>query len=77
MQCNYSNALRGIYDVKMVTVFAFIAYFVISLPVAYLFGFVFEWGLVGIWMSFPVGLTSAGVMFWARYRHTMRLISGR
>lgn len=77
MQCNYSNALRGIYDVKMVTVFAFIAYFVVSLPVAYLFGFVFEWGLVGIWMSFPVGLTCAGVMFWARYRHTMRLISSR
>ena len=27
MQCNYSNALRGISDVKMVTWYAFLAYF--------------------------------------------------
>ena len=64
MQCNYSNALRGIADVKPVMYIAFIAYFIISLPSGYLF----NWGLTGIWFSFPFGLTSAGLMFWWRFR---------
>ena len=72
MQCNYSNALRGIADVKPVMYIAFIAYFVISLPSGYLFGFVLDWGLTGIWLSFPFGLTSAGVMFYLRFRKQIR-----
>lgn len=72
MQCNYSNALRGIADVKPVMYIAFIAYFVISLPAGYLFGFVFDWGLTGIWLSFPFGLTSAGLMFYFRFRKRIK-----
>ena len=72
LQCNYSNALRGISDVKMVSVYAFIAYFIISLPSAYLFGFVFDWGLTGIWLSFPLGLTTAGLLFYRRFRYAVR-----
>lgn len=68
LQCNFSNALRGIADVKPVMLYAFIAYFVISLPAGYLFGFLFGWGLPGVWLSFPFGLTSAGVMFYLRFR---------
>lgn len=71
LQCAYSNALRGISDVKPVVLIAFLAYFVISLPAGYVFGFVLGWGLPGIWMSFPLGLTSAGIMFYLRFRHTM------
>lgn len=77
MQCNYSNALRGISDVKMVSWYAFVAYFIVSLPAAYVFGFVCGWGLLGIWLSFPLGLTTAGVLFWLRYRSTMGQISAR
>lgn len=72
MQCNYSNALRGIEDVRMVSVYAFVAYFLISLPSAYIFGFVLDLGLPGIWLSFPLGLTSAGLMFYFRFRRTFR-----
>ena len=72
MQCNYANALRGIADVKPAMYIAFIAYFMISLPASYLFGFVFDWGLTGIWLSFPFGLTSAGLMFWLRFRKQTR-----
>ena len=68
MQCNFSNALRGIADVKPVMLIAFIAYFVVSLPAGYFFGFVLNWGLVGIWMSFPFGLTTAGLLFFFRFR---------
>lgn len=68
LQINYANALRGIADVKPLMVIAFIAFFVISLPVGYFCGFVLNFGLVGVWMAFPFGLTSAGVMMWYRFK---------
>ena len=68
MQINYANALRGIADVKPLMLIAFVAFFVISLPVGYLCGFVLGYGLMGVWMAFPFGLTSAGVMMWWRFR---------
>lgn len=69
LQINYANALRGIADVKPLMVIAFIAFFVISLPVGYFCGFVLNFGLVGVWMAFPFGLTSAGVMMWYRFKN--------
>lgn len=67
LQCNFSNALRGIADVKPVMQYAFIAYIIILLPLAYIFAFTFDMGLMGIWMSFPFGLTIAGIMFYLRF----------
>ncbi len=72
LQINYANALRGIADVKPLMVIAFIAFFVISLPAGYFFGFVLGFGLVGVWMAFPFGLTTAGVMMWWRFRQQTR-----
>ena len=71
LQCNYSNALRGISDVSKVSMYAFIAYFLVSLPSAYIFAFVLDLGLIGIWCSFPLGLTTAGLLFYRRYRRTL------
>lgn len=68
LQITFANVLRGISDVKPMMVIAFIAYFIISLPVGYLFGFVVGWGTFGVWMAFPFGLTSAGIMLWLRFR---------
>jgi len=67
LQSIYANALRGMADVKPMVWMAFIAYFVISLPLGYLFGFVCGWGVVGVWLAFPFGLTSAGLMYWYRF----------
>lgn len=75
LQINYANALRGISDVKIMMIVAFIAYFLIGLPAGYLFGFILNWGIVGIWMTFPFGLTSAGIMYWLRFRHRLRVLS--
>ena len=68
LQINFANSLRGIADVKPMLLYAFIAYFVISLPAGYIFGFVLDGGLTGVWMAFPFGLTSAGIMYWLRFR---------
>lgn len=68
LQVTFSNALRGISDVKPMIVIAFIAYFIISLPVGYFFGFILDWGVFGVWMAFPFGLTTAGVLLYLRFR---------
>lgn len=67
LQITFANALRGILDVKILMPFSFIAYFVISLPLSYYLGIVLNWELIGIWMAFPFGLTSAGLMFFIRF----------
>lgn len=72
MQVAYANALRGIGDVKPMALIAFVCYFVICLPVAYLFGFVCRGGAMGIWWGFPIGLTLAGILFYFRFRYKMR-----
>ncbi len=54
--------------VKAMVWIAFVAYIVISLPLGYIFGFVCGWGLVGIWMAFPFGLTSAGLLYYREFR---------
>lgn len=72
LQINFANALRGISDVKPMMGIAFVAYFLISLPVGYFCGFVIQWGVVGVWMAFPFGLTSAGIMLWLRFRYKTR-----
>lgn len=75
LQINFANALRGIEDVKAMMLIAFISYFLISLPIGYFCGFILKWGIVGVWMAFPFGLTSAGLMLWLRFRYKTK--SGR
>ena len=68
LQINFANSLRGIADVRPMLLYAFIAYFIISLPAGYFFAFTLGGGLVGIWMAFPFGLTSAGIMYYLRFK---------
>ena len=75
LQINFANALRGISDVRPMMFIAFIAYFVISLPVGYICGFVLDWGITGIWMAFPFGLTTAGILYYLRFRHKTQHLS--
>ena len=68
LQCTYANALRGMARVKAMVWIAFVAYVVVSLPLGYVFGFICGWGLVGIWMAFPFGLTTAGLLYYREFR---------
>ncbi|MEG2573545.1 MAG: MATE family efflux transporter [Bacteroides sp.] len=71
-QIAFANALRGISDVKPMMLIAFISYFIISLPVGYICGFILDWGVMGVWMAFPFGLTSAAIMLFLRFRKQTR-----
>ena len=72
LQYSFANALRGIACVRPMVLYAFIAYFVISLPMGYTLGFPLGMGILGIWIAFPFGLTIAGVLYWQRFEKELR-----
>jgi MATE family multidrug resistance protein len=59
--------LRGLTDVKIPTLITFIAYWIIGLPVAYLFGFILDFGVQGVWIGLLVGLTASAAMLTLRF----------
>lgn len=61
--------LRGLTDVKIPTAITFISYWVISLPIAYLLGFIFKLGVQGVWIGLLIGLTSSATMLTWRFNH--------
>ena len=67
LQITYANSLRGISDVVSMAVISFIGYFVIALPICYVCGFILDWGIVGIWTGYPIGLGITGLMLCVRY----------
>lgn len=74
LQCVFSNSLRGLSNVKPLVLVAFLSYFVTSLPLAYFFGITLKGGLVGVWCSFPIGLTVAGALYYYFFRRTLKSI---
>lgn len=72
MQIIYANALRAIESVKAMMLYAVIAYVFVSIPLAYIFAFPLRMGAVGIWWSFPFGLTTAGLCYYFQFRRQVR-----
>jgi MATE family multidrug resistance protein len=58
--------LRGIQDTFVPTLVTFVVYWVIALPLASLFAFIFHWGVNGVWIALVLSLVLASIM------HTMR-----
>lgn len=72
MQVVCAGALRGLQDVKIPSLLIFIAYWVIALPVGYVFAFPLGFGALGIWSGLLLGLTlTASAMVW-RFHHLSR-----
>jgi len=59
--------LRGIQDVVIPTVITFVAYWVINLPLGYLFALPMGMGVDGIWYSFVVSLIVSASLLMARF----------
>jgi len=71
------GALRGLQDVKIPTYITFVAYWVIALPLSYIFAIKLGYGAVGIWMGLGVGLTFSAIFNLQRFlKITNRLIRG-
>ena len=71
--CN--GALRGLQDVHIPSIFIFISYWVIGLPLGYWLAFELQYGPAGIWFGLLIGLTlTALAMFW-RLRSLLRRLA--
>ena len=60
--------LRGITDVKVPMVIAFVAYIVVGLSVGLLCAFPLQMGATGIWIGFICGLALAAICFHIRFQ---------
>jgi MATE family multidrug resistance protein len=59
------GALRGVLDNRWPTIVTLIAYWLLALPLGYVFAFTFAWGAPGVWAGFGLGLAFAAVaLFW-------------
>jgi MATE family multidrug resistance protein len=65
--------LRGIQDTFVPTLVTFIVYWVIALPLASLFAFVFHWGVNGVWIALVLSLVLASVMHTIRFSAKTRV----
>ncbi len=68
------GVLRGLTDVKGPTIITFIAYWVISLPIAYVLAFYFNLGVDGVWIGLLIGLTVSAILLTARFNHKSKKI---
>lgn len=62
------GALRGMSDVKIPTIITLIAYWVLGIPVSYLFGFIWDFGPQGIWLGLLVGLSASAIALFVRFK---------
>jgi len=75
LQATTLGALRGVQDVNIPTIIAFIAYWVIAVPTCYYLGVTRGIGPLGVWMGLTVGLLLASVALYWRFQHKVRRIS--
>src|SRR5690606_20964804 len=71
------GVLRGLGDVNIPTLITFIAYWIIGIPSAYLFGIYFDLGVQGVWYGMTLGLLTSSVLLFVRYKHVLRLMKKR
>ncbi|MGM0634444.1 MAG: MATE family efflux transporter [Bacteroidota bacterium] len=68
-QVTILGALRGMQDVKLPTLFCFIAYWLIGFPISYFLGKPENWSSLGIWLGLLAGLTASAIMLYFRFNY--------
>lgn len=66
------GALRGMQDVKAIMPVAFMAYWLLNIPVGYVAAFVLGMGAKGLYVGYVVGLSVAAILYIARIRRRIR-----
>ena len=68
-------ALRGLQDVKVPSLFIFVSYWIIGLPLGYWLAFKSDYGPQGVWLGLLIGLTLTALAMFLRFRSlTARLV---
>ncbi|MEO9483384.1 MAG: MATE family efflux transporter [Ekhidna sp.] len=68
------GVLRGLQDVRVPTIITFVSYWLIAIPTGYVFAFVFDWGVNGVWYALSLGLTIAGVFNMWRFNRLSKKV---
>jgi MATE family multidrug resistance protein len=68
------GALRGIGDVRIPTIIALLAYWLIGLPLGYILAFTFKMGVEGVWYGLLTGLTVAAIFFFVRFNYKSKIL---
>ncbi|SNS57236.1 multidrug resistance protein, MATE family [Ekhidna lutea] len=68
------GVLRGLQDVKIPTIITFVSYWLIAIPTGYVFAFILDWGVNGVWYALSLGLTIAGVFNMWRFNRLSKKI---
>lgn len=74
MQATTLGALRGVQDVNIPTIIAFVAYWVIAVPMCYYLGITEKMGPLGVWIGLTIGLLLASIALYWRFQHKVRRI---
>jgi MATE family multidrug resistance protein len=72
LQVTVIGILRGLEDAKVPTIITLIGYWVIALPLAYLFAFVFKMEVVGIWIALLISLTLVSISVYLRFKYLLK-----
>lgn len=64
--------LRGMEDVKFPTYITFIGYWIIALPLAYLFGFTLNLQVYGVWLSLSIALLFVSLALYLRIKYLLK-----
>lgn len=68
------GVLRGLQDVKVPTLITFVSYWLIAIPIGYVFAFIIGWGVNGIWYALSLGLTIAAIFNMWRFNRLSKKI---
>lgn len=79
LQVGALGALRGLGDVKVPTLFAFVGYWLVSLPVGLMFAFYYDFKGVGLWFGLLTGILLASIvltsrLFW-QFKQPLRVLA--
>ena len=66
------GALRGLEDYKFPTYVAFTGYWIIALPLCYIFAFTFHYKVYGIWLGLSIGLGFVSIALFLRIKYLMK-----
>ncbi len=75
LQVVWLGALRGLEDVKMPSIIAFITWIVLALPISYICAFTLEMGAIGIWIGYLTGLFAGSIFLQIRFINIFKSIS--
>ena len=67
LQVSSMSALRGLKDTRIPLLTNLFSYWPVGMGLAYLFGFVWEWGVMSVWGGLIAGLSVAAVLHSLRF----------